>query len=50
LGEGNQGVAKLFDCPPEEVALSNTVSMYIDRLKTGILPNFNTFLSDLPEF
>ncbi|GHU57520.1 hypothetical protein FACS189411_11320 [Bacteroidia bacterium] len=27
----------------EEVALSNAVSMYIDRLKTGILPSFNTF-------
>ncbi|MDR2680639.1 MAG: TraG family conjugative transposon ATPase [Tannerella sp.] len=27
----------------EEVALSNAVSMYIERLKTGILPSFNTF-------
>jgi conjugation system TraG family ATPase len=27
----------------EEVALSNAVSMYIDRLKTGIAPSFNTF-------
>jgi conjugation system TraG family ATPase len=27
----------------EEVALSNAVSMYIDKLKTGILPSFNTF-------
>ena len=27
----------------EEVALSNAVSMYIDRLKTGITPGFNTF-------
>jgi conjugation system TraG family ATPase len=27
----------------EEVALSNAVSMYIDRLKDGILPSFNTF-------
>ncbi|GHT11686.1 transposase [Bacteroidia bacterium] len=27
----------------EEVALSNAVSMYIDRLKTGIMPSFNTF-------
>jgi conjugation system TraG family ATPase len=27
----------------EEVALSNAVSMYIDRLKTGITPSFNTF-------
>jgi conjugation system TraG family ATPase len=27
----------------EEVALSNAVSMYIDRLKTGIVPSFNTF-------
>ena len=27
----------------EEVALSNAVSLYIDRLKTGIVPSFNTF-------
>jgi conjugation system TraG family ATPase len=27
----------------EEVALSNAVSLYIDRLKTGISPSFNTF-------
>jgi conjugation system TraG family ATPase len=27
----------------EEVALSNAVSMYIERLKTGIAPSFNTF-------
>ncbi|MCL2738350.1 MAG: TraG family conjugative transposon ATPase [Bacteroidales bacterium] len=27
----------------EEVALSNAVSMYIERLKTGIVPSFNTF-------
>jgi conjugation system TraG family ATPase len=27
----------------EEVALSNAVSMYIDRLKEGIVPSFNTF-------
>jgi conjugation system TraG family ATPase len=27
----------------EEVALSNAVSMYIERLKTGITPSFNTF-------
>ena len=27
----------------EEVALSNAVSIYIDRLKTGVLPSFNTF-------
>jgi conjugation system TraG family ATPase len=27
----------------EEVALSNAVSLYIDRLKTGIAPSFNTF-------
>jgi conjugation system TraG family ATPase len=27
----------------EEVALSNAVSMYIDKLKTGIVPSFNTF-------
>jgi conjugation system TraG family ATPase len=27
----------------EEVALSNAVSIYIDRLKTGITPSFNTF-------
>jgi conjugation system TraG family ATPase len=27
----------------EEVALSNAVSMYIDRLKDGIQPSFNTF-------
>ena len=27
----------------EEVALSNAVSMYIDKLKTGITPSFNTF-------
>jgi conjugation system TraG family ATPase len=27
----------------EEVALSNAVSMYIDKLKTGISPSFNTF-------
>jgi conjugation system TraG family ATPase len=27
----------------EEVALSNAVSLYIDRLKTGITPSFNTF-------
>jgi conjugation system TraG family ATPase len=37
---------KRDDEPPtraEEVALSNAVSMYIDRLKTGIVPSFNTF-------
>jgi conjugation system TraG family ATPase len=27
----------------EEVALSNAVSLYIDKLKTGISPSFNTF-------
>jgi conjugation system TraG family ATPase len=27
----------------EEVALSNAVSLYIDRLKDGIVPSFNTF-------
>jgi len=27
----------------EEVALSNAVSMYIDKLKKGITPSFNTF-------
>jgi conjugation system TraG family ATPase len=27
----------------EEVALSNAVSMYIERLKTGVSPSFNTF-------
>jgi conjugation system TraG family ATPase len=27
----------------EEVALSNAVSMYIERLKDGIIPSFNTF-------
>ncbi len=27
----------------EEVALSNAVSMYIDKLKTSITPSFNTF-------
>ncbi|MDR0506846.1 MAG: TraG family conjugative transposon ATPase [Dysgonamonadaceae bacterium] len=27
----------------EEVALSNAVSMYIDKLKTGITPSFNSF-------
>ena len=27
----------------EEVALSNAVSMYIDKLKAGIVPSFNTF-------
>jgi conjugation system TraG family ATPase len=27
----------------EEVALSNAVSLYIDKLKTGIVPSFNTF-------
>jgi conjugation system TraG family ATPase len=27
----------------EEVALSNAVSMYIEKLKTGIAPSFNTF-------
>ncbi|GAB6013458.1 TraG family conjugative transposon ATPase [Viscerimonas tarda] len=27
----------------EEVALSNAVSMYIDKLKNGIAPSFNTF-------
>jgi conjugation system TraG family ATPase len=27
----------------EEVALSNAVSIYIDKLKTGISPSFNTF-------
>jgi conjugation system TraG family ATPase len=27
----------------EEVALSNAVSLYIDRLKDGIIPSFNTF-------
>ncbi|MDR1865924.1 MAG: TraG family conjugative transposon ATPase, partial [Bacteroidales bacterium] len=27
----------------EEVALSNAVSLYIDRLKEGIVPSFNTF-------
>ena len=27
----------------EEVALSNAVSLYIDRLKTGVVPSFNTF-------
>jgi conjugation system TraG family ATPase len=27
----------------EEVALSNAVSMYIEKLKTGITPSFNTF-------
>jgi len=27
----------------EEVALSNAVSMYIEKLKTGVTPSFNTF-------
>jgi conjugation system TraG family ATPase len=27
----------------EEVALSNAVSLYIEKLKTGIVPSFNTF-------
>ncbi|MDR1632985.1 MAG: TraG family conjugative transposon ATPase [Dysgonamonadaceae bacterium] len=37
---------KRDDEPPtraEEVALSNAVSMYIDKIKTGISPSFNTF-------
>ena len=37
---------KRDDEPPtraEEVALSNAVSQYIDKLKTGIIPSFNTF-------
>jgi conjugation system TraG family ATPase len=37
---------KRDDEPPtrsEEVALSNAVSMYIDRIKAGTAPSFNTF-------
>jgi conjugation system TraG family ATPase len=37
---------KRDDEPPtraEEVALSNAVSMYIDKIKTGTVPSFNTF-------